>query len=230
MWFLLGGSLGWGMEPGEFELSWTNRMATLSANEAPLNAILDRFAEETGVPIQTDSRYHALITANMTGYVFEKLIKGICEGAVFTYAVHPETGEHIIEEVRISAPVSLEEKKKMMRESAISKNKLDERLAPGKQQFGAYVGIGARLLFTEDKQAVWIRPLSDGSPAAQAGIQLGDKVISVNGKSISAYASLGDISRDIKGQVGSSVPLAVMHSDGSVENISVPRRRIAGGR
>ena len=69
---------------------------------------------------------------------------------------------------------------------------------------GQYGGIGAMMKKIGDKAV--ITELYDDSPALKSGIKTGDKIVSVNGKSI-ADKSIDDLSEVLKGQAGTTVTL-----------------------
>jgi regulator of sigma E protease len=69
--------------------------------------------------------------------------------------------------------------------------------------------------------SVKILEVSEGSPAALAGILPGDTIISVDGKDI---LSSNDVSRYIQMNLGADIEMTVLHENGTTETVSlVPR-------
>ena len=86
---------------------------------------------------------------------------------------------------------------------------------------GQYGGIGALMKKAGDK-AIITEPY-EGSPADKAGLIAGDKIISINGKSI-ADKSLEDLSDFLKGQPGTEVSLLI-ERPGTAEKIDITLSR-----
>ena len=72
---------------------------------------------------------------------------------------------------------------------------------------GHYGGIGAIVQQADDY--VMIAEPYEGSPAYKAGLQAGDKIMSVNGQSAKGK-TVADVSSILKGQPGTSVKLEIM--------------------
>ena len=84
-------------------------------------------------------------------------------------------------------------------------HELELRSLKGKYQgIGAYVGI-------RDKQLTIIAPIA-GSPAEEANLKPGDKILEINGKN-TAGMSLTEAALTIQGPKGTSVSLLILHSD-----------------
>jgi C-terminal processing protease CtpA/Prc len=87
-------------------------------------------------------------------------------------------------------------------------------------------GIGAVL--TPRQEVVVITQLMAGAGAEQAGLAIGDEIISVDGRKVLDLGFNGTIQR-IRGPEGSCIPLTVRRShDQSVTTITVCRRRVQG--
>ena len=72
-------------------------------------------------------------------------------------------------------------------------------------------------------EPVVIREVAPGSPAAAAGIQSGDTIISINRKPLD---NTGDLSRYIQLNIGNEITMLVRHSDSTTEEVQViPRWR-----
>jgi len=88
---------------------------------------------------------------------------------------------------------------------------------------GAFSGVGIEITMQDDVLTV-ITPLV-GSPAEQAGILVGDKILSVDGVTTDGE-TLSQSALRIRGEIGSTVVLTVLHEDGSTEEISIVRELI----
>lgn len=75
---------------------------------------------------------------------------------------------------------------------------------------GEFSGIGARITLKE-RQLIVVAPIA-GSPAEQAGIRPGDKILEVDGESTAGW-SLHESAMTIRGPRGTAVTLLVLHLD-----------------
>ncbi|MDX2010080.1 MAG: carboxypeptidase regulatory-like domain-containing protein [Myxococcaceae bacterium] len=85
------------------------------------------------------------------------------------------------------------------------------------------VGIGAVLKAAGDQ--VLIDTLVPGGGAAEAGLVVGDVVVSIDGQRVSTLGFMGSIER-IRGAEGSLVLLEVQRRGGALERVIVTRRRV----
>lgn len=86
---------------------------------------------------------------------------------------------------------------------------------------GEYSGIG--VTFTKDKSGQYIVLLvQENSPAASAGIEVGDIILKVDGKT---YDSLDLMANAIKGKEGSEVEVTYQH-DGEEKTVTLTRKKI----
>lgn len=68
---------------------------------------------------------------------------------------------------------------------------------------------------------VVVARVDPASPALQAGIAVGDRILAVDGRTVD---NGNDLSRDIQLNLGSNVTLTLMHTDGTTSNVNlVPR-------
>ena len=88
---------------------------------------------------------------------------------------------------------------------------------------GEFVGIGIEMV-ERDGRAVVVAAIP-GSPAARAGIRSGDRILKVDGEDV-ANLGLSDLGQRIRGPVGTTVRLTVLHTDDTVEELSVRRETI----
>jgi regulator of sigma E protease len=68
---------------------------------------------------------------------------------------------------------------------------------------------------------VVVQEVSPNSPAAVAGIQVGDTILTVNGVPVS---SIGVLSREVQLNLGAEISLEVQHADSSLETVQVVPR------
>lgn len=89
---------------------------------------------------------------------------------------------------------------------------------------GKYGGIGALIRQKEDY--VRIAQPYEGSPADRAGLKIGDKILSIDGKDAKGF-STEEVSSRLKGEPGSKVRVTVEHLDGTQQTAVIRRERIA---
>jgi len=90
---------------------------------------------------------------------------------------------------------------------------------------GKFEGIGAYVGIDEDEQIMIIAPIPD-SPAAEAGIEAGDIIMEVNGRSASEM-SLTEVVLNIRGPKGTPVKLLILHQgEAEPEEIEIVRGEI----
>ncbi len=93
------------------------------------------------------------------------------------------------------------------------------------QTAGELSGIGIRLTIEEStSQITVVEPLED-SPADEAGIKPGDKILSINGKPTSLM-SLDQASEEIRGEVGTQVSLKIARSGNTTFDLTLIRSQI----
>ena len=90
------------------------------------------------------------------------------------------------------------------------------------QMSGTYAGIGVYIGSTDD--GVLIAGVMDDSPAAEAGLQRGDILVSIDGTPVDGN-KLEDVSKRIRGAANTSVTL-VVRRDGEDKTFTVERRQI----
>ncbi|MBO7168840.1 MAG: S41 family peptidase [Rikenellaceae bacterium] len=90
---------------------------------------------------------------------------------------------------------------------------------------GKYGGIGS--VIRADSDYVRIAEPYRGSPADRAGLQIGDKILSVDGKDLKG-ASTQEVSSRLKGEPGTTLRLTVRKfRTGEVQKLTIRRERIA---
>lgn len=94
-----------------------------------------------------------------------------------------------------------------------------------RQTSGELSGIGIRLRAAETTGALTVLEPLPNSPATAAGIQAGDRILAINGRSTQGM-SVNDASELIRGQVGTSVVLEIQRSGETPFEVSITRARI----
>jgi C-terminal peptidase prc len=90
-----------------------------------------------------------------------------------------------------------------------------------------YVGIGVMTTFVEESQQLAVISLFADSPAEQAGLQLHDRLIAVDGQPL--VDSQGPHHELLRGPQGSSITLTVQTPGEAPRQIPLVRQRIDGG-
>ena len=88
---------------------------------------------------------------------------------------------------------------------------------------GSSVGIGISSLYDSAKNGIYVVNVYADSPAQKAGIVPGDTITSVNGVAVNESGFYGAMLKIGSGEAYSSVLLKVRKSDGTSEDITVPR-------
>ncbi|OGV41175.1 MAG: hypothetical protein A2X46_07440 [Lentisphaerae bacterium GWF2_57_35] len=217
-------SSGWGSEvsPGQFSFRWENERCWLEANQAPANEILKYVSEATGIPIALAPGQDVRVTLSLADRDLEKLVNSISAGSAITYLQDPATGACRIDKIRIASSVNSATKNEQLRELVVAQNRLDEKLSSKPAPPVRYTGIGARVTLNDDRQGLWLSPVTKNAPAAKAGISAGDLVLAIDGKSVREFGGLGDIVAAIQGPANTQVRLKLRKPDGTevVKNVT----------
>jgi len=88
---------------------------------------------------------------------------------------------------------------------------------------GEFSGIGIEITIKDDTLTI-IAPLA-GTPAEQAGVRAGDRILEIDGESTEDI-TLSTAARKIRGEEGTSVSLLIQHKDGTQEEIEIVRKII----
>lgn len=88
----------------------------------------------------------------------------------------------------------------------------------------AYVGIGVTVQATEDNSGLMVIAVQPGGPAEEAGVQVGDVIIQVDGES-AQDRTVSEISAMIKGEEGTVVSVTVLRSGEGI-TMSMTRKRM----
>jgi len=77
---------------------------------------------------------------------------------------------------------------------------------------GEMVGVGVNIKFDSDTGWTDVLGVIPGSPAEKAGVMVGDKIVSVNGK-VYKGMTFRDVVGDIRGKAGETVTLTILRGD-----------------
>ena len=88
----------------------------------------------------------------------------------------------------------------------------------------AYVGIGVTVQATDDNSGLMVIAVQPGGPAEEAGVQVGDVIIQVDGES-AQERTVTEISAMIKGEEGTVVSITVLRSGEGI-TMSMTRKRM----
>lgn len=100
----------------------------------------------------------------------------------------------------------------------------DELEAYKADTIGNFVGIGIYMTKNEEKNAIMVLSPIEESPAAKAGIEPGDLITKVDGKSYTAD-ELDEASKNIKGKPGTKVTLEI-NRNGEIKTFEIERNNI----
>ena len=87
----------------------------------------------------------------------------------------------------------------------MSKDEFEDFMSSSNGEFG---GIGVGVLFNDKNKTVYVSYVTEGSPAESAGIRPGDKIVEINGESVSDMDS-DTVANKIRGPQGTSVDILV---------------------
>ena len=100
----------------------------------------------------------------------------------------------------------------------------EEYIAHLEQMNNAYVGIGVTITAMEDGSGVEVMKVEPNGPAADAGIQVGDVIVGVEGQD-AAGMDTTEMRNLVRGKEGTFVKLTV-NRGGEVIDLSVERRKV----
>ncbi len=217
-------------DEGDFSLLWSESMAVLVANDAPVNAVLTAISRASGIEIELDPGNEAGVTLSVffdpgDADELEELIKAVCPSSVMTFEKDQQSDEYVIVHVKTMAMIGGRHAGSRVRDDLIRRERLYERAARLSPRPLEYVGIGAQLSYAERNESIWIMPLAPDAPASMAGIRMGDVAIALNNRPISEYANLREIVSEVRGEEHGEVTFRIRTPDGRVYDRTVVRRR-----
>lgn len=89
---------------------------------------------------------------------------------------------------------------------------------------GKYAGVGS--LIRQKGDYVYFAQPYQGSPADRAGLKIGDKILSIDGKDAKGFTN-EQVSSRLKGDPGTTVKVSVEHLDGTQQTVTIERERIS---
>lgn len=102
-----------------------------------------------------------------------------------------------------------------------TKEELEEYKADA---IGNFVGIGIYMVKNEEKNSIMVLSPIEESPAAKAGIESGDLITKIDGKTYT-MDQMDEASKDIKGEPGTKVNLEI-NRNGEIKNFEIERNNI----
>ena len=93
------------------------------------------------------------------------------------------------------------------------------------QTSGELSGVGIKIDFDEDNNHLIVVEPLENSPAWEAGIREGDKILQINGQNTSLM-SLEQASEEIRGEIGTDVELKIARSNEEILNFTLTRSQI----
>lgn len=90
---------------------------------------------------------------------------------------------------------------------------------------GELIGVGLQLESDQQTKAIRIVKVLDGSPAAKAGIKLGDSILAINGKRTQGMA-IEQATKLIRGQANTNVQFLLSRANRSPFSLAVTRQQI----
>ena len=92
------------------------------------------------------------------------------------------------------------------------------------QMNNAYVGIGITITALEDGSGLEVMIVNEGSPAEEAGLQVGDIIIAVEGQACEGKTT-AEVRDIVRGEPETQVQLTILRN-GEEQNLSVTRREV----
>jgi hypothetical protein len=220
-----------GPPEGDFSLMWSDDLALLTANDAPVNVVLTAISRASGIEIELDPRNEAGVTLDMfidTKDVddLERLIMAVNPSSVITFEQVPRTREYRIAHIKTMAMVGGPVIGSSLRDEVVRNNRLYELAARMSPAPADYVGIGAQLSYAEERQSVWVMPLTSDAPVSVAGIRMGDVVIAINNRPISEFGNIREITQALRGEEHEAVSFRIRDPGGRISDRTVVRRRV----
>ncbi len=221
--WMLAACVGMAHTDASIRFGWNDEGVAVQVADQPANRVLEVIGAATGIPVVLDPANEARLDGLYRKRTLEELLLDLAPGVVIAYRHDARLNTEVIDRVFSTARVAADIKDAQLRELVVSRERLAEGVVPMPDRPVRYSGIGASVQPSSDGMGIFLRPLSPTSPAARAGITLGDLVIAVDGRSIRDFADIGEIAAAIRGPDQTEVRLTVRYPDGTVRDRSVRR-------
>jgi membrane-associated protease RseP (regulator of RpoE activity) len=195
---------------------WSDDSVAVSVTDQPANRVLEVISAATGIPVVLDPANTSRLNGLYRKRTLEYLLLDLAPGIVILYRYDARLDTHVIDRVYSSSMVGAEIKQAQLRNLVVSREHLEQGIIPPVNRPVRYSGIGAAIRPAQQGEGIYLQPLSPSSPAARAGIKLGDLVTAVDGRSIGSFTNLMDIAAAIRGPENSSVSLSIRMPDGTI--------------
>ena len=212
--------------PASVQFTHDGERYELVAAEASANDILAAVEDALQIPVERLPEDGTLLTVHTKSSDLEKVISSFCESYVVLYAETAD-GRSVPTAIKVTVSVDTVRLDAEYRSETIRQNQLEQRMSVPLERPVEYAGIGAYIQPADDGSGIWLRPISAQSPAARCGIQLGDKVLNINGTPIQNFPDQAAMVEAIRGPVGSPVQMLIQKPDGSLINQVIMRETIS---
>lgn len=195
---------------------WSDDGVAVSVNDEPANQVLEVISAATGIPVVLDPANTSRLNGLYRKRTLEDLLLALAPGMVIVYRHDERLDTHVIDRVYSSSMVGSELKQAQLRNLVVSRERLEQGIVPPVNRPVRYSGIGAAIRPDQMGEGIYLQPLSPSSPAARAGIQLGDLITAVDGRSVDSFTNVMDIAAAIRGPENTDVSLTIRMPDGTM--------------
>ena len=101
----------------------------------------------------------------------------------------------------------------------------EDMAAYNEDKNNAYVGIGVTVVFNDGDEGITITDVTPGGPADEAGLQIGDLIVAVEGENTAALG-MDETKNRIRGEEGTDVTITIRR-DGVEQDVTITRATIA---
>lgn len=193
---------------------WDERGVAIEADGHSVHQALEVISAATGIPILVDPGLTNRLAGVYRKRRLEDLLLDLAPGLAILYRYDARMQTHVIDRVHSATRVGEVEKLDHLRTMMVQAADLEEGIRPEISRPIRYTGIGAAIRPAPERGGIWVEPLAPSSPAARAGLALGDIVTEVDGVSVSGMTNMIEVSRAIRGPENTEVALTVQLPDG----------------
>jgi hypothetical protein len=217
---------GVALAPGDFSFEWDNGRCNLEAQEAKITDILAAIQEQTGIPIDYDEEDTGTTTQSVKDGDLERVMRLLGENVVLTYVADATAPDgYRVTSVKLDPSADEATRAQVARSTAATRpNAPGRAVRPPRET--TYSGVGGRIAYTRDRQAIRFTPIDPNAPIALSGISPEEDVIEIDGKPISSFRTLTEMSRAIRGEAGTTVNFTVRRPNGAVVRHQVRRQQV----